>query len=229
MKKIIIVSLALIVAVGLSVLPTMSKANGLKSKLSGQVLLAVQSHGEAWYVNPIGGRPYFLGDSLDAFNLMRQFGLGISNKDFSSFNDKAPVRLSGRILLKVEDLGRAYYVNPANLKLVYLGNPQEALGRLQDFGLGISNNDLIRLAILENVDVSITDSGFSPKTLTVNKGTIITWKNYTKGNQTVTSPNNFDFGEIAADKTYSRTFNIVGTYNYYSSNDKDMTGSIIVK
>lgn len=217
------------VAIGLSALPAITEANSSKSDLSGRVLLAVQSHGETWYVSPVGGQRYFLGSSLDALNLMRQFGLGISNKDFNSFNGQAPLRLSGMILLKVEDLGRAYYVNPIDLKLNFLGSPEQALNVLQSFSLGITNSDLARLTILENVNVSITNSGFNPEILTVSKGATVNWINYTTSNQTVTSPNNFDFGEIAAGKTYSRTFNIVGTYNYYSNDNRDMTGSIIVK
>ncbi len=50
---------------------------------AGKIFLAVQRHGEAWYVNPIDGRRYFLGRPADAWELMRSFGLGITNRDLA--------------------------------------------------------------------------------------------------------------------------------------------------
>ncbi len=49
---------------------------------AGKIFLQVQSHGEAWYVNPADGKRYFLGRPGDAFAIMRTLGLGISNADF---------------------------------------------------------------------------------------------------------------------------------------------------
>jgi hypothetical protein len=49
----------------------------------GKIFLQVQSRGEAWYVNPTDGKRYFLARPADAFNIMRQLGVGISNSDFS--------------------------------------------------------------------------------------------------------------------------------------------------
>lgn len=56
-------------------------------KMSGKILLQVEKKGEAWYVDPLSRRRYFLGLPSDAFTLMRGFGLGISNTDLS----KVPV------------------------------------------------------------------------------------------------------------------------------------------
>ena len=50
----------------------------------GKIFLQVQARGEAWYVNPTDGKRYYLGNGTDAYNLMRNFGLGISNSDFTS-------------------------------------------------------------------------------------------------------------------------------------------------
>lgn len=230
MKKIyFLASLAMAITIGLAGLPSTTKAESLGSKLSGRILLAVQSNGETWYVNPVNQQRYFLGGSLDALNIMQQLGLGITNKDFDSFNGKTPLRLSGRILLKVEDSGKAYYVSPIDLKMSFLGRPDQALELMQSLGLGVTNSSLAEISIPQNINVSITNSGFNPTSLTVSRGAMVTWTNFTSTNQTVTSPNNFNFGEIASGKTYSRMFNIVGTYNYYSANQTNMTGSIIVK
>ena len=56
----------------------------LTDDLSGQILLQVETNGEAWYVNPNDSKRYFLSRPTDAFNIMRNLGLGISNDNFDS-------------------------------------------------------------------------------------------------------------------------------------------------
>jgi plastocyanin len=160
---------------------------------------------------------------------MQQLGLGITNNNFESFNGTAPARLSGRILIKVEDSGKAYYVNPVDLKLSYLAEPIAALNVLRSFGLGVMNADLGKITIADSASVNITSSGFNPHNLTVKRGAMVVWTNYDSVVHTVTSPKNFDFGDIKPGKTYSRMFNIVGTYNYYCSYHHNLTGTITVK
>ena len=125
----------------------LTKASDLISRLKGKILLQVQSHGEAWYVHPDTGKGYYLGRPADAFRIMGELGLGISNKDFGSFKDVAPKRLSGKILLKVEDKGKAYYINPVDLKMHYLGRPQDAFRIMKKLSLGITNTDLDEVQI----------------------------------------------------------------------------------
>ena len=48
----------------------------------GKIFLQVESRGEAWYINPADGKRYFLARPADAFNVMRQLGVGISNSNF---------------------------------------------------------------------------------------------------------------------------------------------------
>jgi len=126
-----------------------SSAEGLQTRLKGRILLQVESNGEAWYVNPDNENRYYLGRPADAFQIMRELGLGISNKDFNSFNGYAPSRLSGKILLKVEDSGKAYYVNPVDLKMYYLGRPADAFQIMRELGLGITNDDLDNIKIFD--------------------------------------------------------------------------------
>ena len=55
--------------------------SNLVNRLKGRILLQVEEHGEAWYVNPVDGLRYYLRDGEAAYDLMREFALGISNDD----------------------------------------------------------------------------------------------------------------------------------------------------
>lgn len=125
-------------------------SQALIKRLSGRILLQVEDKGQAWYVNPVNGTKYFLGYPADAFAVMRKLGLGVSNKTWATFkNGKAPAKFAGRIFLKVEDKGMAYYVNPVDLKLYYLGRPADAFAVMRTLGLGISNTNLRQINVSE--------------------------------------------------------------------------------
>ncbi|PIT93817.1 hypothetical protein COU00_02375 [Candidatus Falkowbacteria bacterium CG10_big_fil_rev_8_21_14_0_10_43_11] len=53
----------------------------LINRLKGRIALQVESHGEAWYINPTDGKRYYLGDGNTAYNVMRFLSLGIKNDD----------------------------------------------------------------------------------------------------------------------------------------------------
>lgn len=117
-------------------------ALALAHQLSGRILLAVEDVGQAWYVNPVNEQRYSLGSPDDAWFLMRSLALGISNADLAR---PIPARLAGRILLAVEDHGKAYYVEPRTLELFYLGRPADAFRVMSDLGLGITNANLAKI------------------------------------------------------------------------------------
>ncbi|HCC50108.1 MAG TPA: hypothetical protein DIU29_04460, partial [Candidatus Jacksonbacteria bacterium] len=71
-KSSIIVS---IFVLSLLLLPNMASATQLGERLKGKILLQVESHGEAWYVNPANTEKYYMGRPADAFALMRQLGV----------------------------------------------------------------------------------------------------------------------------------------------------------
>lgn len=123
--------------------------SNLSNRLKGKILLQVEENGEGWYVNPDNSKRLYLGTREDAFNIMRTTGLGISEKDFNNFNSKAPVRLAGKILLRVEAHGEGYYVNPTDLSVNYMPTPEDAFQIMRKFGLGITNNDIQKIDIEE--------------------------------------------------------------------------------
>ena len=77
---------------------------------------------------------------------MRYLGLGIKHNELSNYlNSSFPARLSGIILLDVEQNGEAYYVYPEDLKGYYLGRPKDAFDIMRNLGLGITFNDLVKI------------------------------------------------------------------------------------
>lgn len=79
----------------------------LVRRLSGRILLQVESHGEAWYLNPADGKRYFLGRPQDAFNVMRTLGTGISNRDLGQIETFTPNYAVSGFEKKVFDLVNA--------------------------------------------------------------------------------------------------------------------------
>jgi len=129
-----------------------SATTDLKQKLMGRIVLAVQSHGEAYYISPKDKQIHYLGRPADAFQIMKSQGLGISEKDFTAFSaNKPPKSLAGKIILRVESHGEAYYVNPLNLEFNYLGDPTTAFRVMRNLGLGVSNADVTTLLNQNNL------------------------------------------------------------------------------
>jgi hypothetical protein len=144
-------------------------ALGAAPDLNGRILLQVQAQGQAWYVNPVNSQRYYLGRPADAFNVMRSLGLGISNLDLTAVQKKVPSRLVGRILLQVQAQGQAYYVNPVDLKLYYLGRPTDAYALMRAQGLGITDANL---ALIPVASASAASSS-APATVTAPPETVV--------------------------------------------------------
>jgi plastocyanin len=79
-------------------------------------------------------------------------------------------------------------------------------------------------------EISITDDGFVPQTLTIPAGTKVTWYNKSNKRRWVTSQTKVpDTQVIAIGARAGYTFKDPGTYNYYDYYNKDLTGTIIVQ
>ncbi len=70
-------------------------------------------------------------------------GVVIDVKD----DDGMYLNLKGRIVLKVEDKGQAFYVHPKLAKLYSLGKPEDAFGVMRQQGVGIANKDLEKIEV----------------------------------------------------------------------------------
>lgn len=154
MKKIVFAGSLALILFSMQSIPV--SALLLKERLAGRILLQVEQKGKAWYVNPKDEARAYLGRPADAFRVMREAGVGITNGDLAKIatstdavvkNLTLSTRLSGKILLQVQANGEAWYVNPVNLKRYYLGRPDDAFGIMRGLGLGISDADLKQIPV----------------------------------------------------------------------------------
>lgn len=192
MKKLILTIIIFLLS-----MPSLARAGATADRLSGKILLDVERNGEAWYVYPEDKKRYYLGRPNDAFEIMRELGLGITNKDLikisagkgqpqvagikiandknattteAQIDDNLTKRLSGRIVIQAEEKGEAWYINPADQKRYYLGRPEDAFSIMREKGLGITKKDLALVS--KNVlDESIDEySYYKYTTITTAKG-----------------------------------------------------------
>ncbi len=174
-KKIILVALVLAL-----VFPNFALAD-IADNLKGKILLQVEGDGQAWYVVPGTQERAYLGRPADAFRIMRELGIGVSEKDYNFWGDKAPEKLSGNIILRVEAKGEAYYVNPSNLEMKYLGRPADAFKVMRELGLGISDENLEKVSVMEKykedieADVYLSDKFKTDIEAIVEKQNIYKW------------------------------------------------------
>lgn len=124
--------------------PAGTTDTSLLERLKGRIALQVEDHGEAYYVSG-EGYAFYLKDGIAAYRLMRDLGLGISNGDFDRLKKgdaNLKKRLMGKILLKVQAAGEAYYVSPKDGKLHYLKDGSSAYEIMRKQGIGVATKDL---------------------------------------------------------------------------------------
>ena len=138
------------------------QAESLGERLDGQILLEVERNGEAWYVHEEERR--YMPDGASAYQLMRDLGLGITDKDLANIPDGGDTvtiknkpdvcgtnvmanRLKGRILLQVQQLGEAWYIYPKNCQRIYMSDGEAAYEIMRFLSLGITTNDLSLIPI----------------------------------------------------------------------------------
>jgi len=124
----------------------------LAKRLSGAILLQVESRGEAWYIYPEDKKKYFLGGEEDIYKVLKEFGRQASNDDlvnYKYFNKEFPEDLLGFVVWDSDIQGEAYYVKPENKAGYYFDNPEQALKVMTEQGIGITNKDLRKIEVGE--------------------------------------------------------------------------------
>lgn len=120
------------------------------NRLLGRILLQVNDHGEAWYLDPVSKERFYMKDGSTAYQMLRSFGLGVTEVDYAKLetgNATLLSRLKGRIVLRVQAHGEAYYVHPKDLSVHYLKDGAAAYQIMRELSLGITNGDLSRIPI----------------------------------------------------------------------------------
>lgn len=80
------------------------------------------------------------------------------------------------------------------------------------------------------VEIDMVNFSFSPKEVTIKKGTAVIWLNKDSAVHTVTSDTGlFDSGSLANGASFGYTFSTAGTFAYHCTPHKaNMTGTIVV-
>jgi hypothetical protein len=134
----------------------------LIAKVRGQILLQVQAHGEAWYIDPADSTRYYMANGSVAYSMMRSFGLGITTIDLNNIpsvdapqsmltapsscaSNALANRLKGKILLQVQEHGEAWYVDPRKCRKIYMKDGDAAYQIMRYLGLGITDADLEKI------------------------------------------------------------------------------------
>ncbi|MFH1170955.1 MAG: phosphodiester glycosidase family protein [bacterium] len=149
-------------------------------RMKGRIVLDVEHNGEAWYVYPGNYKRYYLGRPTDAFSIMRFLGLGITNENVANIptntesiagDNSLRDRVSGYVLLQVEEHGEAWYVFPRDRKRYALGRPADAYRVMSQLGVGISAANLAAIPLGEALNEPITnDQRLQRYTLVLDRG-----------------------------------------------------------
>ncbi len=92
----------------------------------------------------------------------------------------------------------------------------------------------MRNGVTHQAFVAVVNDGFFPATLTVSKGTAVTWVNMDFVQHTVTAGTEqaptslFDSHELGHMQGFSYTFSTSGTYTYYCDIHPSMIGTVVV-
>ena len=132
----------------------------LSNRLKGKLLLQVEDGGRIWYVNPEDLKRYEV-IFANALPLFQTLSLGINNSDLERIplpNVSTKIsgiaeRLSGKLLLQVEDGGRIWYVNPEDLKR-YEVTWNNLMDLFRKLSLGINNSDLEKISTSSTTNVT---------------------------------------------------------------------------
>ena len=89
----------------------------------------------------------------------------------------------------------------------------------------------------EDIEVTVTDTGFEPQTITVKAGTKVVWENHTQVTADVSSAQHpthlvyppLNLGNFEPDKTVELVFSEPGTYKYHDHLNPSMFGTVVVE
>lgn len=97
-------------------------------------------------------------------------------------------------------------------------------------GLALAITGASQPASTVTKSVSITATGFTPKTVTISTTETVRWTNKdTKNHQIVANNGSFASAILRPGRSYSHTFNTAGTFGYKDALHPALTGKVVVK
>ena len=81
----------------------------------------------------------------------------------------------------------------------------------------------------EGASVVMKNFAFDPKTVTLKVGQTVTWTNQDSATHTVEGDGGIHSDDLSKGKSYSKTFDSEGTFNYVCSIHPSMKGQVIVE
>ena len=82
----------------------------------------------------------------------------------------------------------------------------------------------------QQASVTIKDFEFAPSKVTIKVGGTVTWTNDGPSAHTITADDgSFDSGQLQEGKTFSRTYDSIGTFSYHCSIHPSMKAQVVVE
>ncbi len=98
--------------------------NTLGNRFRGEILLQVQQHGEAWYVDPVKCRAIYMKDGAVAYEVMRFLGFGAFTRDIEKIQDGGTVAGSTTTQPTAQQpVATPYPCDPSPLQRVFTDSP----------------------------------------------------------------------------------------------------------
>lgn len=110
------------------------------------------------------------------------------------------------------------------------GNKTPAANNMSNMNMSSTNNNTNSAPVATNA-VTIQNFAFSPHDITLKKGTTVIWTNKDSTTHTVTETDSLsgpNSGNLDPGKSYSFTFDTVGTFHYHCTIHPQMLGTVKV-
>ncbi len=124
----------------------------LSARLAGRILLQAESSGEAWYLNPLDKKRYFLGRPQEAWVIIKKLGVELPAGellDYLYFAKTLPKNLEGRFVWAKNNPKEIYYFYPDRDKPLLLKESEDSLELLQPISIGVSNENIRKITVGE--------------------------------------------------------------------------------
>jgi len=139
--------------------------------------------------------------------------------------------MSKNVRVVIVIIGVALVVGGITLLIHEHADNSTDTGDMSSMNMPKSNSQSSSTEQVATNSVVIENFAFSPASITVKKGTTVTWTNKDGATHTVTevdSQTGPDSGDLASSKSYSFTYTTTGTFKYHCAIHPSMVGSVTV-